>query len=143
MEIPIVWNFVTWSDALYMAHKSNFTEENIYSLLAEFGFEVLETTWLHHASPDEPFHLGIVAKPVSSALTYIPADSGEGEHTIEGVKKLFRRDFPLDNVPSYDKVIRYSVPYIEQFYSTLRLDSKRAIDPGSESDYIHFGRAPN
>jgi SAM-dependent methyltransferase len=143
LEIPIVWNFVTWSDALYMAHKSNFTEENIYFLLAEFGFQVLETTWFHHASPDEPFHLGIVAKPVSNAINHRPANSGGGKHTVDEVKELFRKEFPLENVPSLDKTLRYSVRYIEQFYSTLRLDSKKAVAPANETGYILFEPASN
>jgi SAM-dependent methyltransferase len=27
VEVPILWNFVTWSDAFYLTHKNNFTEK--------------------------------------------------------------------------------------------------------------------
>jgi len=137
VEVPNIWNFVSWSDALYLTHKSNFTEPNVVSLLENSGFEVLETTWFQH-TPEEPWDLGIVAKPVSAQSRSGPQSPNTDGHTVRDVQELYRKGLALTSMPAPDKVLRYSVPYIEQFYCTLKLDTKRIVEPVSETDFIAF-----
>ena len=137
VEVPVTRNFVTWSDALYLTHKSNFTEQNLLRLLAEVGLEVLEITWFRH-TPEEPWDLGVVARPA------VGVGRSEDNHTtgdsfaVEDVEALYRKGLPVSSVPPLDQVLRYRVPYIEQFYCTLRLDTKRVVEPDDWSGFIGF-----
>jgi hypothetical protein len=59
-------------------------------------------------------------------------------HTINDVRRLYRKNFPLIQVPPLHQVLKYNVPYIDHFFTTLRFDTKRMVQPGAESDFISF-----
>lgn len=138
LEVPLIWNAVTWSDALYLTHKSNFSEENLSSLLARGGFQVLERVWIRNTESD-PWELGLVLRLAQGAERdgndQPPDNRG---HTVDDVRRLYRKGLPLSRVPALDKVLRYKVSYIEQFYCTLRFDTRRMVEPAAEGDFISF-----
>ena len=137
VEVPIIWNSVTWSDALYLTHKSNFSEENLTNLLARNGFEVLERVWMRD-NEDDGWDLGLVLKPASGAVQVQGEPSGTAGHTVDDVRRLYREGLTLSRVSDLDSVLRYQVPCIEQFYCTLRFDCRQLLEPDSEGGYITF-----
>jgi len=138
LEVPILWNTVTWSDALYLAHKSNFTEENVIRLVTKSGFEILEKVQFQN-TVDEPWDLGLVLKPTQGNIqTKQDYKHVQEQYTVNDVRRLYRKHIPLTEIPALDKVLRYNVPYIEQFYCTLKLESKKMLEPQSGLDYILF-----
>lgn len=138
LEVPILWNFVTWSDALYLAHKSNFTEENVIRLITNNGFEILEKVHFRH-TVDEPWDLGLVMRPTGDNSQIKEGfENRQEKYTVDDVRGLYRKHLPLTQIPALDKVLRYNVPYIEQFYCTLKLENKRILEPQSEADFISF-----
>ena len=136
LEIPILWNSVTWSDALYLAHKSNFTEENLSYLLYKSGFEILEKVYFRH-TVDEPLDLGLVLR-LTRGQAVEKDQILNGKRDVDDIRKLYRQGLPINpGVPSYG-VIKYNVPFIEHFYQTLRLDTKRAVKLHDSSEFISF-----
>ena len=137
VEVPNIWNFVTWSDALYLTHKSNFTEENLIAFLNASGFEVLEKVWYQH-TPDEPWDLGVVLALIEPDGQTKLGFNLDDSHTLNDVRRLYRKNLPLARTPPLDRVLRYSVPYIDHFYATLRFDTKQVVEPESEPEFILF-----
>lgn len=138
LEVPILWNYVSWSDALYLAHKSNFTEENINRLVTNNGFEILEKVHFQHAV-DEPWDFGLVLRPAADTTqTKEDFENRQEKNTVDDVRRLYRKDLPLKQIPALDKVLRYNVPYIEQFYHTLNLKNKGILEPQFEAEFISF-----
>jgi len=138
LEVPIIWNIVTWSDALYLTHKSNFSEENLSHLATQNGLEIVEKVWWKHED-GEPWDLGLVLRPCSTrdkAAHNLKATSGD--HTLDQVRELYRKNLPLGRSYPLEKILKYSVPYIDHFYYTLRLDRKKVVEPTQESDFISF-----
>lgn len=136
LEVPILWEEVTWTDALFLTHKSNFTEENVFDLINKSGFKVLEKTYFRH-SDEEPWDLGLVLEPIREKPKYnysVP----DNKHSVDDIRRLYRKNLPLNRVPALNQVIKYSVPYIEHFFQTVKLDAMRIVEPKTNSDYICF-----
>lgn len=135
LEVPIIWNFVTWSDALYLTHKSNFSEENIIYLLQDCDFEVFETVHMRSAGKG-PLDFGLVVhqktKINQPALPII-------KKTIAHVAALYRKGLPFKSTSRLDHPLRYSIAAIQQFYQTVRLDENIIIEPRIENGFITFG----
>ena len=130
---PVLWNYVTWSDALYLTHKSNFGEEHLINFVQNHSFKILEKTHIRH-SPKEAFDFGLVLKadPYNKIRT---PDNPPMEHTLDEIFKLYRKNLLIPNLPQHTKLV-YSVPHIEQFYCTLRL--KDYIPAISSANIITF-----
>lgn len=138
VEIPLVWDIVTWSDALYLTHKSNFTEGNIALLAAKSGFEIVDKI-RYQPGAGEPPDLGMVMKPMRSSIRMNTGfRSLKEKFGVEEIRRLYRKHLPLNQIPPLEEVIKYSVPYIDHFYYTLRLHSKRIIEPRGDSGFISF-----
>jgi hypothetical protein len=139
LEVPVVWSIVTWSDALYLAHKSNFTERNLLALARRNGFEVLEKLYYQDAQ-DEPWNLGLVLRAAGEPAGGASPASGEpGDgYSIGDLARLYRRKLPVSRVPPLGEVLRYSVPYIDHFYYTLRLDRQRVVGAAEPEGFISF-----
>ena len=135
LEVPIVWNSVTWSDALYLTHKSNFTVENLSRLVAEQGFHIVEHVWTRHTAED-PWDLGLVLKRVHDGPT-LPPDPSD-HHDANDVRRLYRKGLPVSRPPALETVITYSVPRIDHFYQTIQLTANRLVDPPPGSAVISF-----
>ncbi len=143
LEIPILWHYVNWNDALYLPHKSNFTEENIIDLLRHSGLEILDKKYLNtyelfHGESSSPkqWDLGIILK-YGGENKKKDIKFSKGKHTIADVLSVYRKDLPLKNIPP-NKVLKYSVPYIENFFQTLILGNYEMIGPQPDSDFITF-----
>lgn len=134
LEVPVLWESVNWSDALYLTHKSNFTEENLVDLAQRCGFEVLEQV-RYQATVEEPWDLGLILKPSSTYSRGAAGFQKTQGRSVDDVRALYRKKLPVPEPPSLETVIRYHVPYIEHFYQTVRLDSKQVRqddhDPGT------------
>ena len=103
LEVPMLKNYVTWSDALYLTHKSNFTEEALRYLTETCGFEVLETRYLRH-SRSEPLDFGMVLRPTRSIPKSIKKITAKD---VDVIRNLYRRGLPpvFNNFPS--KILPY------------------------------------
>lgn len=55
---------------------------------------------------------------------------GGSLYGVEDMARLYRRKLPVARVPPVSEVLRYSVPYIDHFYYTLRLDEHRVVGTG-------------
>ena len=137
LEVPVLWESVNWSDALYLTHKSNFTEENVEDLALNSGFEVLKRV-RYQASATEPWNFGMVLKPASGAQSRnLPYRRAEGR-TVADVRRLYRDKLPLQTSLPPEAVIRYRVPHIEHFYQTVRLDSKKLRPDAADPRWINI-----
>ncbi|MBI4283685.1 MAG: methyltransferase domain-containing protein [Chloroflexi bacterium] len=137
LEVPILWESVNWSDALYLTHKSNFTEENLSYLVIKNGFEILEKVRFRHTEND-PWDLGFVLKPTGNPLPRISNLGVKKDGCdIDDIRKLYRKNMPI-TPPPLEEVIRYNINVIEHFYQTLRLDSKKIAGPTSGSGFVTF-----
>ena len=134
LEIPVIWNYINWSDALYLPHKSNFTEDNIINLMTDNGFQILEMFYLWDQSlwgqsqawgqwqdGKNPSDMGMVLQytgevaPVSSNRP-----TRHNKFNSENIRSLYHKDLPIKVKLPINAIIKYSVPYINHFFQTLR-----------------------
>ena len=134
IEIPILENYVNWSDSLYLPHKSNFTQQNIMALLKHNGFEILDKFFVRQHSKDKPWDMGMILKYSGNKKSF----SIKPKLAINDVKKIYRTGWPINKVPPLEWTLKYKVPHIEQFFQTLNLKDKIMIGPNSENDFISF-----
>ena len=132
IDVPTLWNFVTWSDALFLTHKSYFVEENLKFILSKIGFEVLEQISVVHGK-DDPVHPGFVLKSVKSKEIECEVND---DYSVEKVKQLYRKGLTFDF--STKSILKYNVKSIEHFYQTIKLDSKDIIEPLDHFSFIEF-----
>ncbi|MDO8495034.1 MAG: class I SAM-dependent methyltransferase [bacterium] len=131
LEVPTIWNYVSWSDALYLTHKSNFSKEHLTYLAELGGLEIVEDFFY------KPCHVGLLLKPRQNnqnkpKLIRPPKN-------ITDIARLYRKDLPLKkHLPPLNAVIKYSVSHIEQFFQTLNLSDKKMIAPNHWSGFITF-----
>ncbi len=133
IEVPILWNSVTWSDALYLTHKVNFAKEHLTHLCERNGLEILKSVEMQQ-TPKDPWDIGLVLRKRETPLK-------EKEFSCPGsvdeVRKLYRSAFPLE-APPLNEVLKYEVPHIEQFFCTLRLNEYELLAPNANSDRLSF-----
>jgi len=134
LEVPLLWNHVTWTDAFYLTHKSNFTEENLTDLINRNGFSVSKKVYPQH-SKAEPVDLGLVLKRDKD----VQRNAGLSKYyDVNDVINMYRKNLPLEAIPPLDQVLRYSVDSIEHIYQTVRWDKKRIVPPKNPNDFISF-----
>lgn len=129
LEIPIVWNYVNWSDSLYLPHKSNFTEENITDLVLNSGFEIIEAAYVYKHSKDVPWDYGLLLRlrrDNSPNPTY-----RKPVHTIQDIQNVYRKGLDLNTIPPPEDVLRYSVSHIEHTAQIINLEDKKIIGPNT------------
>lgn len=120
LEVPLMFKYVNWSDALYLAHKNNFTEENLMYLIHQSGLEVIDTFYY------KPWDFGLLLK-LSSKKLKNKKFRFRNRGKISLVREVYRKALPLGKMLPSDEVLRYTVPRIEQFFQTLKLDTKKMI----------------
>lgn len=132
VSLPIIWDWVNWSDALYLTHKSNFTIENMNGLLAKNNFETLEMVRVPFFF-DNAYETSWLVKnqPNPIVLDYRYKD---WRKMLLKIKNLYRKGLAINSSPY--KPLKYSVPYIDQFFQTLNLDRHRTESP--EENHIVF-----
>lgn len=134
IEIPTLWDCVNWSDSLYLPHKSNFTKENIMAYLKQCGFQILETFYVRQHSQGTLWAFGIVAQLTGEHRQF----KIKSTRIINDVKTQYRKDLPLAKRPPLDQILKYDVPYIEEFFQTLNLLNRRMIGPRPGYEFISF-----
>jgi 2-polyprenyl-3-methyl-5-hydroxy-6-metoxy-1,4-benzoquinol methylase len=134
LEVPMLKNSVTWSDALYLTHKSNFTERTLAYLTGICGFEALEEKHFRH-SRSEPLDFGILLRRTRNIPKSI---GGVAAKDIESIRNLYRRGLPHAFKKFPAKILQYEVNAIEQFYCTLRLNHRVLKIPTNSNGYITF-----
>ncbi len=137
LEIPILWNYVSWHDALYLPHKSNFTEQNIVHLVTASGFVIERQFYVHEHSKDVPWDLGMLLRYVGGDAVTVEPNSKKGK-TMRDVRRLYRRDLPFARRIGMSKILRYDVPYIEHFFQILNLEKRQIVPPSSKNRFITF-----
>ena len=128
-----------YEELIDLAHKNNFSEQNIKDLVRESGFEIMYSYYNNYHSNwmspgDKPWDLGMILKPTNKQVKQ-RLFSRDREHTIDDVYKLYRKGLAL--APSKN-ILRYSVDRIEQFFQTLRIEERKVIIPKSKNDFITF-----
>lgn len=129
LEIPMMWNYVEWSDAFYMAHKSNFSLYNLEKFVRKNGLEIIKK--IHYERTD----LGLILRLGRQIQTFPQRTK---EKTVNDVRNLYRKNWPLTVKPPLESIIRFSVPNIEQFFQIIRLEHKKMIPPKNNSDFFTF-----
>ena len=122
LEVPDLWDIVDWTDGLFMTHKSNFTQENLSWLVRRHGFEILSTRTIPRtAGETSGFALLLQRRDHGSDAPFVlanPADS------VQAVQRQYRKDL-FDLAPPLDQPVLLRVPYIDQFYHTIRREQGR------------------
>ena len=136
IDVPIIWRFVSWSDAFYLTHKSYFTEENLLTFIENMGFKILNKVDIEH-SKDEPLDVGLVLKKddrIKNDNKFIKYNS------VKDVQLQYRKGLPSGiSIPS-DYILKYNVPYIEHFFQTIKLNQHEILYPSQikDNDFIEF-----
>lgn len=137
LEVPLVWNIIDWSDALFMAHKSNFAEAHIAKLLDETGL-----TPVHKWYPklNSPVHadLGVIARAQGAdGADKITMTDDLLNRSPHDIAQLYRRlaQFDMSDLP--DGPISYRVPFINQFYTTVRY-SEGGFSLNQEKSFVDY-----
>ncbi|MGD9726315.1 MAG: class I SAM-dependent methyltransferase [Alphaproteobacteria bacterium] len=134
LEVPFIWEYVTWSDAFFLAHKCNFNEENLYRLAASNGLRVAGKRYPRQ-TPSDPRDIAMVLCQGKGPT--IPCDTDENRGATE-VRALFQRGLETMPLSDGEWPIRYSVPYINHFYYSVRIDEGTFIDKRKEKGFIEF-----
>ncbi|KKR09404.1 MAG: hypothetical protein UT43_C0003G0004 [Parcubacteria group bacterium GW2011_GWC1_39_29] len=141
LEIPSIWAYINWSDALYLPHKSNFTEDNIINLVINAGFEILEMFYLWDQSLDRrsPSDIGLVLRYTGKIATALSDKKARcNRFDSESMRLLYRKNLPAKIKLPLNATIKYSVPHIDQFFQTLRLKNKKITVSKSRPDFLVF-----
>mgnify|MGYP001567642596 FL=1 len=147
LDIPIIWNYISWSDALYLPHKSNFTEDNIIDLMTKNGFRILEMFYLwDHSLWNQPQNgknpsdtMGMVLQyDGEAALVSNNKPAKYNKFNSEYIRSLYRKDLPIKLKLPINATIRYSVPYVNQFFQTLRIENKKIVKSKSRPEFLVF-----
>ena len=139
LAVPILWDYVCWSDALYLTHKTNFDQEHLLALVLRSGFEALEMKYIPYffdTSREILFILTVAARP-SPISTIKPTPSQQKELT-DNIVKQYRHNLPFSSNLITKDVIRYEVPYIDQFFQTVNLENKTLVLPRRGKNYIRI-----
>ena len=136
LDLPIIWRFVSWSDAFYLTHKSYFTDENLINFIENLGFKILKKVDIEH-SKDEPLDIGLVLKKDDSIKknnTFI------NKNSVKDVQLQYRKGLPTNISLPINSILKYSVPYIEHFFQTIKLDRHQILDSSQVKDngFIEF-----
>src|SRR3990167_3077669 len=126
LEIPIAWKVIDWQDSLFMAHKHNFVEKNIRKLVAELGFNVLDSYLI--PDNDAPFcNLALVIQPESDGLATIGSDRllDPEQYDSQDLKCLYEIGLPVARPAG--EVLKFDVPHITNFYHILKSDRRNCI----------------
>jgi hypothetical protein len=117
---------------MFMAHKHNFTEKNIRKLVADAGFDVLDSYLI--PDNDAPFcNLALILQPsenpvVSTDRLVDPAQFSEAD--LEG---MYRIGLPVN--PQGRSALRFNVPHITNFYHILKSDRRNCKFDGEYVTY--------
>lgn len=118
IEVPTLPRLITWTDALLLTHKSNFSRKRIQSCLREMGFQIMQICTI---SPRYEYQceFGAIIKKNNKKINYSFIAPRK-----EYIQKLYHKNFPLpDEIPPLSKPIIYNVSAIDHFFQTIRLNN--------------------
>jgi SAM-dependent methyltransferase len=124
LEVPDLWNIVDWSDALFLAHKTNFMRQHIESLANESGWTILSFRYVTHFK-EEPPSLGFVLRRERDIRAHTKRPNGI--HTVVEIQAAYRKSLPFNDCHAAAPLI-YEVPFIDHFYHTVRRDLGAFVD---------------
>lgn len=123
LEVPLARNIIDWSDSMFMAHKSNFSDRHIDDLLAAGG---LSQVYKWYPNLNSPVHadIGVIAVPPALAeMNLEKVDSDDQTHTSptpQEFRDLYQRMMPCCLPDPAPPTLHFEVPFINQFYTTVR-----------------------
>lgn len=119
VEVPMVWNIIDWSDSMFMAHKSNFAEAHLKRLVAENGACALHK-W--YPKLNSPIHedIGLVVQYGNDREGSVEILDDTSSITLDRFHELYLRMMPCPLPEKIGKPLHFEVPYINQFYTTVR-----------------------
>lgn len=123
LEVPLISSSMYWFEALYLTHKSYYSERNLLDLFDICGLEILE---LHYPkqSNEEPDNFGVLLRKNAHSQNTINFRYNIDEKEILA---LVRKNFPIMPEPDEENLIRYNVDRIEHFYQTARMDKSELL----------------
>lgn len=124
ISLPSFWGNITWSDALYLTHKSNFTSENVSEFLAKNNLESVEKIYVPYGHNEFVWIIKKMPRRINISFDY-----SDSAGLIKEIKQLYRKDMPIKNIPPISKIIRYNVPHINQFFQTVNLMKMKVREP--------------
>ncbi len=128
LSIPNIWTCLTWSDALYLTHKSNFTLQNILELVTRSGFEVLEMRTVPSFFPNDTTNeLAFILRATNAPASLQFAHPGRQARLklLQSIQSLYKNGLPIKPTSKSSQPLRFIVPYIDQFFQTINLDDKK------------------
>lgn len=123
VEVPLACNIIDWSDSMFMAHKSNFSDRHLDELLSMNGLNALHK-W--YPTLNSPVHadIGIIAGPATLVAKHAaPVVSGGADAvqpSPDEFHRLYRHMMPCDLPEPAPRPLIFQVPFIDQFYTTVR-----------------------
>lgn len=147
LEVPDLWDIVDWTDGLFMTHKSNFTPENLSWLVRRQGFDILQTRTIPRtAGETSGFALVLQRRDFAEAhdetAVVAPFVLTDPAGSLIAVQHCYRKDLS-DLAPPLDQPVLLRVPYLDQFYHTIRRDCGRfvrEIIPGGQQRLVFVPR---
>jgi SAM-dependent methyltransferase len=143
LEIPIIWNIVDWKDSFFMAHKSNFNEKGIIKILEFVGFSIVDKFVMTCVDTGVD-NIGFVLTKKCKNNTVILEDKtlyapllDPMAMSVSNIKKMYSYGSADLDLNSSDP-IRYSVPYIDNFFHIVRSDKGSFLDNRSKSGFFEF-----
>jgi len=132
--VPLLWNIVDWSDALFLAHKSNFLESSLAGMLRRAGFQLQLKHYPARNNPDHPDIGLLLANGEATSGADVWDDDGRrgARLRISGGcigRPAVCRAFPLD------APLRYRIPYINHFYYSIRMTDGRFVDQRGDNGF--------
>ena len=119
IEVPDLFQIVNWSDALYLAHHSNFALDTFVTFARSCGLEVVQSTRIRNE--DDRDDMGFILRPLERRYQSTGPLAPQVAR-VEVVKQLYRKGLPPELVPLMDEPVLYRIPAIENFYYGLRFD---------------------
>ncbi len=123
LEVPLARNIIDWSDSMFMAHKSNFSDRHIDDLLAANG---LSQIYKWYPKLNSPVHadIGVIAAPPALVALHSENaqtnDKGQASPTPDEFRDLYQRMMPCSLPDPAPRPLHFEVPFINQFYTTVR-----------------------
>jgi SAM-dependent methyltransferase len=114
IEVPHVLHIANWSDAMFFAHRHNFTAASFERLAAQAGLRIIE--WRLVCHEDNRYDMAFVlTRGVFKELAYDPIDD---DLRIQ-IKRAYRKGLPREFSCAE---LLYHAPYIDHFNYGLRFN---------------------
>ncbi len=135
VAVPILWDYVIWTDALYLTHKVNFSQEHLLALSVNSSFETLEMKNVPYVFDNSQEILLILRAAARPSPISLKLTSRQQKELVNEIAGLYHSKLPFSS-KLVKNVIKYQVPHIDQFFQTVNLENKIIIPPHSQKGFI-------